>query len=164
MKKFLLFALILIVTATLLTLCNKESKGLKMNAEDLKTKYAIIFPDLQYESDEPATVMPGSTGNKKAKASAVSVTVFENALPIAISGTTISSEAPVNTQWFGGQKFIDTTTNTGAVGIWGCGRLFNAPNNEAKPVFCQTEGPAFYRVFASDFQYNVRLSKFEIHP
>jgi len=70
----------------------------------------------------------------------------------------------VNTEWFGGQKFIDTTTNDGATGLWGCSRYFSPPTLATSPVSCQTEGPAYYRFFSADFDKNVYLSKFEAQP
>jgi len=150
------------MAAAVFTLCKKDRHQVeKLDGEELKAKYAIIFPDLQYDSDEPATVAPNARAPKKAKASEVTFSVYPNSLPITITGSTMSSTAPAGTEWFGGQKFTDTTTNDGAKGLWGCGRYFTAPNPGTTPVSCQTEGPGFYRFFSSDFAKNVYLSKFE---
>lgn len=161
MKKFFFFLIIALIAATVLTLCKRKSGPEKLNGEEVKAKYGIVFPDLEYEGDEPPTIAPGARGvAKKGKAAAFTFEVYPNSLPIELTGETIASSAPANTEWFGGQKFIDTTTNDSAKGLWGCGRYYSTPPTSPQPVICQTEGTGFYRFFASDFQKNIRLSPF----
>ena len=164
MKRLIFFIAIMLIATTILTLCTKKMTGEKMNAETLKAKYAIILPDLQYEGDEYPGAAAGNNGKKKQLASAVIFTVFENSLPITISGTTMASIAPINTDFFGGQLFIDSTTINGAAGIWDCNRYFNPPLSSEIPINCETIGPGFYRFFSTDFLKNVYLSRFQFNP
>src|SRR5678815_962268 len=117
----LIFAVVFVLVS-----CDKKNKSLKMNAEDLKSKYAIVLPDLVYDSDEIATASPNSNKGGKKKASAQEVIVAAD-LCIDITGTTITGCVSPNAQWAGGQKFVDTTTTDGAIGIWGCSRNYTTP-------------------------------------
>jgi hypothetical protein len=132
----------------------------KMTAQELKAKHGIVFPNLEYEGDEVAASAPNGKGAKK-KANAVAVVLWFYDLGINITGTTIVGDVSANAQWAGGQKFVDTTTTTGAIGLWACGRLYDSPPGAGTTTTCQTEGAGYYRVYSSDFDYTVHLSEFK---
>lgn len=161
MKRFLLCLFLFLVSAAILTMCKKEVVE-KMSAEELKTKYAIVLPDLIYEGDEPPTVLPNGKPSKTKKASEVTVTV-EHDLDIDITGTTIVGEVSEEAYHASAQKFNDTTTNNGAVGLWECNRSYPPPGaGVGATTTCQTQGDAWYRVYSADYvTYKVHLSWFK---
>jgi len=163
MKKILL---VFAVLATL-TSCRKQASDQlapeKMNAQELKEREGIVLPDLFYEGDEEATATM-SNGKRKQSAAAVEVTVTYD-LNAEIVGTTLTGDVSPAAYHASAQKFIDTTTNDGAIGLWECGRFYNSPGpGVGATTTCQTQGPGFYRVYSADFiTYNIRLSWFKTY-
>src|SRR5688572_10598374 len=92
--------------------CDKKEKK-QINAEELKAKYGIVLPELEYEGEEIAT---SNKGGAKKKANTVLVVVV-NDLSISESGGVITTTISPNAQWAGIQDFADTTTNEGAVSV-----------------------------------------------
>ena len=87
-KSLLIFFLVLILAS-----CDKKISK-EINAEELKSKYSIVLPDLEYNGDEIAT---SNKGGAKKKASAQLVVVWFDDLTLTESGgiftTTISPNA-----------------------------------------------------------------------
>lgn len=73
---------------------------------------------------------------------------------------TISPDA----QWAGIQKFVDPATNDGAVAIWEAQRNFSSPPGPGQTTSCPSQGTGYYRVWSSDFDYDVHLSDFVFVP
>lgn len=99
---------------------------------------------------------------KKARPQATTlVVVWFHDLNASITGTTLTGDVSPDAYVAGAQKFIDTTTNTGAIGLWECNRSYSSPPGSGTTTSCQTQGSGFYRVFSADFiTYNVHLSWF----
>lgn len=161
MKNFIPFAALMLLTCSLVfTLCKKEVKG-KITAQELKNKYAIVLPDLQYEGDEEPVSKPGEKTTRKKSAESVLVTVSVD-LNAEIVGENLVGDVSPNAYHAGGQKFIDTTINDGAKGLWGCNRSYSSPPGAGVTTTCPTEGTGYYRVYSADFvTYDIHLSYFK---
>lgn len=72
--------------------------------------------------------------------------------------TTVSAEA----QWSGIQKFLDPTSNDGAisVGNWNYNSFPGVSHTETT----QLQGSGYYRGWSSDFDYDIHLSEFVFVP
>src|SRR5688572_13047097 len=145
MKQLLLIAFI---TITLFGCDKKERK--QINAEELKAKYGIVLPEIEYDGDEIAT---SNKGGAKKKANTVLVVVV-NDLSISESGGVITTTISPNAQWAGVQDFVDTTTNEGAISV--CNWFYATPTGGTRT--CQTDGSGNFRSWTSDFDYNIHVS------
>src|SRR6187455_1796195 len=85
--------LIIALIAITLFSCTKENKS--MNAEELRAKYGIVLPELQYEGEEIA-VSPNRGGKKKASEQVVFVWLND----LVLSGSVNCTVSP-NAEWGG---------------------------------------------------------------
>jgi len=154
MKKLITVFAVLIIFISCDKQASKELASEEMNAEELKSKYGIVLPDVSYGED--ITAAAGSKGNKP-KANAVVVVVWFNDLTLTESGGVLTTTISENAQWAGVQKFVDTTTVDGAVSV--CNWYFAEPPGAITKT-CGTIGTGFYRSWTSDFDYNIHVSSF----
>lgn len=164
MKNFRLMAILVVIVisiSAIATMCKKDY-SIKITAQELKDKYAIVFPDLQYEGDEePTTPTNGKPAAKKRSAATVEVEVVYDLSAEIVGGNLIGSVSP-DAYTAGGQKFVDTTTVDGATGLWACGKYYYTPPGAGTTTSCPTEGTGYYRVYSADFvTYKVHLSYFK---
>lgn len=77
-------------------------------------------------------------------------------ITLTLSGTTLTTSISPNAQWAGIQKFVDMSTNDGAisVGNWN----FNSPPGEGVTKSVQAVGTGYYRSWTSDFNYAIHTS------
>ena len=141
-------AILAILFVFMFASCDKKEQ--KINAEELKAKYGIVLPELEYDGDEIAT---SNKGGAKKKANTVLVVVV-NDLTISESGGVITTTISPNAQWAGVQDFVDTTTNEGAISV--CNWYYATPTGGTKT--CQTDGLGNFRSWTSDFDYNIHIS------
>lgn len=153
---------LIVVIAVMIFLASCSSKqdvlAPKMTIAELKAKKGIDLIgdwDRQY-----ATARAKPKAPRPNEATLVEV---EYVLPIDITGTTITGGVSENAYHASGQKFTDTTNNDGAIGLWECGRWYDAPGpGPGATTTCQTQGPAWYRVYSADFvTWKVKLSWFK---
>ena len=144
-------AILAILFVFMFASCDKKEQ--KINAEELKAKYGIVLPELEYDGDEIGTASPNSRGSAKKKANAVLVVVI-NDLSISESGGIITTTISPNAQWAGVQDFADITTNEGAISV--CNWNYSTPTGGTKT--CQTDGSGNFRSWTSDFDYNIHIS------
>ena len=112
----------------------------KMTAQQLYEKQGIKLPDLLYAGEEEATAPPNSNSKKKQSAASVQVTVeWSYNLGIDITGTTITGGVSPDAYCVGAQKFVDTTTIDGAVGLWECDRFYQSPPGAGITTTWQTQ-------------------------
>lgn len=129
---------------------SKELASTKMTATELKAKYGIEIPSLDYGS------APLARG-KKAKADLVTLSVF-NDLILTESAGVLSTTISPNAEWGGVQNFqtIDTTNNGVSVCNWNWSYTA-APATQT----CNVAGTGSYRSWTSDkVTYDVHLSAF----
>ena len=141
-------AILAILFVFMFASCDKKEQ--KINAEELKAKYGIVLPELEYDGDEIAT---SNKGGAKKKANTVLVVVV-NDLTISESGGVITTTISPNAQWAGVQDFVDTTINEGAISV--CNWYYATPTGGTKT--CQTDGSGNFRSWTSDFDYNIHIS------
>lgn len=144
------YIVIAVLAITLFSCTKQASENLrpeKMSALELKTKYFIVLPGLDY------TDSPVARGGKKASAQAVVVWLDD----LTLSGSvecTVSEFA----QWGGIQKFLaEPLSNDGAISY--CN--FYIPPS---PMACPTTASGVYRGWTSDFDYNVHISNLVTIP
>src|SRR5688572_8710015 len=131
---------LILLFAVAIISCNKPKE--ELTAEELKTKYGIVIPDLEYEGEE----IPTSQRGGKKKANSVVVVVWFNDLTLTESGGIFTTTISPNAQWAGVQKYIDPTTSDGAVSV--CNWNYSVPTGGTKT--CQSTGPGHYRSWTSD--------------
>lgn len=152
---------VLIAAVVLVSIgCSKASKkslATQMNAEELKAKYGIVISDFEYNGDEIATAA-GGNGKSKQKASAVTLSIF-NDLTISESGGVITTSISPDAEWGGVQKWVtvDTTNNATSLCNWNWSGV-QAPASKT----CDGAVPGFsYRSWTSDkVTYDVHVSVF----
>ena len=148
MKNLIIAALIAITLFS----CTKENKS--MSAEELKAKYNIVLPELQYEGEEIA-VSPNRGGKKKASEQVV--VVWENDL--ILSGGVTCTVSP-NAEWGGIQRFNSIPLNVdGATSP--CNYYW--PSNPTT-MNCPVTASGVYRGFTSDHDYNIHISNLVTIP
>lgn len=144
--------LLVIAAAIMFASCEKQASNqpakISMTAEELKAKYAIELPGIDYSNS--------TARNNKPKANAVTVVVWENDLTLSESSGLLTTTISPNAQWAGVQKFIDISTVDGAVSL--CNWFYWAPPGPAATKTCNANGSGFYRSWCSDFDYNVHIS------
>jgi|SRR5688572_14088993 len=143
-------AILAILFVFMFASCDKKEKK-QINAEELKAKYGIVLPELEYEGDEIAT---SNKGGAKKKANAVLVVVWFTDLSLTNSGGILTSTLSENAQWAGVQKFLDTTSTVGASSV--CNWYYIDAPEISEP--CQSTGSGNYRSWTSDFDYNIHIS------
>lgn len=162
MKHLKLIIALLISTAVIFS-CNPKAKENtsnkpdvitkapeKMSAEALKVMTGIEIPGIDYSNGSDAA-------RGKPKANAVIVSVSTD-LTIAEAGGIVTGSVSANAQWAGIQKFIDPNSNDGAVAMWEAQRNYSTPPGSGATTSCHVDGAGYYRVWSSDFDYNIHLS------
>lgn len=143
MKNLIIIAVILITVFG----CTKQANKPTMNAEELKAKYGIVLPGLQYAGDEIAV-----SANRGAKKNASNQTVVVWLNDLVLSGSVSCTVSP-DAQWGAIQKFLaEPLSNDGATVL--CNFSYVMPSN----MNCPTTAPGVYRGWTSDFDYNVHIS------
>lgn len=98
----------------------------------------------------------GNKGKKPAPA-----TLSDLFLTVSPDGTVTTTISP-NAQWAGIQKFVDMSTNDGAisVGNWN----YNTPPGPGTTKSVASVGTGYYRGWSSDFDATVHLSNVVFIP
>lgn len=143
---------VFVVIATMFASCTKQaSKELaseKMNGVEFTKKYGIELPYLDYTTSN--IVARG----KKQKAEAVTFSVLAD-LQLTESGSVLTTTISPDAEWGGVQRFVDMTTNDGAVSV--CN--WNWSYTQAPATMnCNSNGTGIYRGWTSDHNYDVHLS------
>lgn len=83
-------------------------------------------------------------------------------LTLVVSGSTVTVTISPNAQWAGIQKFVNMTTNDGAVslGNWN----FSTPPGVGTTKSIQVSGTGYYRGWTSDFDYTIHTSNVVFIP
>lgn len=154
--KQLLLVLIAAVTIVAMS-CSKASKTTlapkKMNGIEFTKKYKFELPFLDYSTG--SAVARG----KKAKADAVSLSVFNDLTITNLGGDVVETTLSPNAEWAGVQKWItvDTSNNATSLCNWNW-------SNSTAPATIQCIGAVTgfsYRSWSSDkVTYDVHLSAF----
>lgn len=84
-------------------------------------------------------------------------------LTLTESGGVLSCNLTDNAQWGGIQKFVDQTSNVGAVAIAEAQRNYSTVAT-GKETHCNVDGAGSYRAWCSDFDYNVHTSNWVVIP
>jgi PBP1b-binding outer membrane lipoprotein LpoB len=116
-----------------------------MTVAQVKAKLGI---DLIKDYDE--NIVSEARG-KRPKENVI-VVVWYNDLSLTLSGTTLTSTVSSNAQWASFQKFIDTTSNDGAVAS--CPKYYSTPGSAPATESCEASGIGYHRFYTSDFGYN----------
>ncbi len=165
MRKTLVYLGLLLVVSAGLTfaLCTKNKvESNTMTVAELKAKKGldlIALWDASYGTNGFARSNPNKP-NRPTEATVLTVTYD---LEASITGGILSGDVSPDAYTAGGQKFSDTTSNTGSVGLWGCNRTYTAPNTgQSAGTNCDTQGSGGWcRVYSADFvTYAIKLSKF----
>lgn len=143
-KSVILFILMFAYSVLISFSCTKQAEQKSapqtMSALELKARFGISLPGLDYSDNSVA---------RGKKASAQTVVVWFDDL--ILSGSVICTVSP-NAQWGAIQKFLaEPLSNDGATVL--CN--FYLPVSEMN---CPTTAPGVYRGWTSDFDYNVHIS------
>jgi len=104
-------------------------------------------------------VMSKSQGKGGKPMTAAPVTTTD--LTLTESGGVLSCNLTDNAQWGGIQKFVDQTTNDGAVAIFDAQRNYSTVST-GKETHCNVDGAGSYRAWCSDFDYNIHTSNWVV--
>jgi len=85
-------------------------------------------------------------------------------LSLTIVNGVVTCTVSPDAQWAGIQKFINPTSNDGAIAIWEAERNYYTPPGPGTTTSCQVQGTGYYRGWSSDFDYDIHLSEFVFVP
>jgi hypothetical protein len=138
----------------------KEISKKEMTVAEIKATFNIDL--IQLQKEYYATIHASLRG-KPVKNETVLVVWF-NDITITEADGIITSTVSPDAQWAGIQKFLSTTSNDGAIGIWESNRYYYTPPGPGTITFCHYVGPGYYRGFSSDFNANVHITEFKFIP
>src|SRR6188472_780798 len=92
-----------------------------------------------------------SKSKKMAKAKRTAPPVTSSDLTLTNNNGILIMNVSPNAQWAGIQKFVDMSTNEGAIALWEAQRNYTTPPGENIATMAQVQGAGFYRGWTSDF-------------
>jgi len=100
--------------------------------------------------------------NGKKKALAAPSFFTDLALTLSSDGNTLTCTISPDAQWAGIQKYVDPTSNDGALAIWEAQRNYSTPPGSGQTTNCPTQGSGHYRGWTSDFNYDIHYSNWVV--